>query len=91
VLEVRDMTTYELRAEHRPAEVGRMVRRWHIAHARRLKGWCGRLLDPVADVLPLAHATDVEPRLRCPDCWRLFATGQAFTSWGEGPGRLTKP
>jgi hypothetical protein len=77
-------TTFELRAEHRPAEVGRRVRRWHIAHTHRLKGWCGRLLDPVADVLPITHASDVELRLRCPDCWRLFALREAAPPWAAG-------
>ncbi|WP_042408989.1 hypothetical protein [Streptacidiphilus carbonis] len=77
-------TTYELRAEHRPAEVGRRVRRWHIAHTHRLKGWCGRLLDPVSDVRPITHAPVVEQALRCPDCWRLFAAGRAFPPWSAG-------
>lgn len=75
--------SHELRAEHRPAEVGRTVRRWHLAQLHRLRGWCGRPLDPVADVLPLTHATDVEPHLRCPDCWRLYALGQAVGSWAS--------
>jgi hypothetical protein len=60
------------------------VRRWHIAHAHRFKGRCGRLLDPVADVLPISHAPEVEPRLRCPDCWRLFGIGKVAPPWAAG-------
>jgi hypothetical protein len=74
----------ELRAEHRLAEVGHQVLRWHIARTHHLKGLCQRLLDPVADDLPITEAAGITPKLRCGDCWRLYSRAIPAT-WAGHP------
>ncbi len=87
------MSAFELRAEHRPAEVGRQVRCWHITRTRHLSGLCRRLLDPCADALPITEAAAIAPRLRCEGCWRLHghATALAHAPDTVTPRPLPRP
>ncbi|WP_037606275.1 hypothetical protein [Streptacidiphilus rugosus] len=84
---------YQLRAEHRPANPGRAVRRWHVVPAHRLTGLCRRLTEPVAEVRPIADCWDVDLDLRCPECWAQYAVLSAsLPAWADSwsPGRARR-
>ncbi|WP_042388527.1 hypothetical protein [Streptacidiphilus melanogenes] len=78
------MSAFELRAEHRPAEIGRQVRCWHIAQARHPSGLGRRLLTPCADALPITAAASITPQLRCGGCWRLHGHATALAQGRTG-------
>lgn len=77
------MHVYELRAEHRPAVVGREVSRWHIAPAHRFRGLCRHLLDPVSEVLPIGQVHSISPELRCDECWQIYSEAGSLPAWAS--------
>jgi hypothetical protein len=67
------MSSYELRAEHQPANpVGRETMCWRIVRRHHLVALCGRLIDPVSEQRSIGRVEEITPDCRCVDCWNWW-------------------
>jgi hypothetical protein len=83
------VTDYQLHAQYPPAFDAHDIQIWHIAHAGRPTGLCGRLLAPVAEVRPLSAYLSLPRQGRCERCrsaYRALLTRPTSTAAGSPTG-----